>query len=146
MMRIKASVEGTEQVEKIGTAFSGKVVSVMENAAKIFAERMAEEGAPVQYPIQWDSERQKRVVIAKLAKEGNLPYKRTQRYVKGWRIMRLNDRRYEVINPVEYAAWVGGKANGWHSSIFAGRWHNIIEQMRTAMERAVNLFVGNGTS
>lgn len=133
---ISVSVSGTEKVEEVREKFSGVVVSALENAAMLFAERMAEEGAPVQYPIQWDSEKQKRAVIAKLAREGNLPYRRTQRYVRGWKVVRMGNK-YEVLNPVEYAAWVGGMANGWHSSVFAGRWHNIIEQMRIAVESAI---------
>lgn len=133
---ISVSVSGKEKVEDVRGKFSGVVVSALENAAMLFAERMAEEGAPVQYPIQWDSEKQRRAVIAKLAREGNLPYRRTQRYVRGWKVVRMGNR-YEVLNPVEYAAWVGGMANGWHSSVFAGRWHNIIEQMRIAVESAI---------
>jgi hypothetical protein len=41
---------------------------------------------PVVYPIQWTSARQRRYVMAKLRADGNLPYQRTGRYVRGWHV------------------------------------------------------------
>ncbi len=45
----------------------------------------AEPGPPA-YPIDWTSERQWRYVMAKLRREGNLPYRRTHALSRGWRV------------------------------------------------------------
>lgn len=67
---------------------------------------------PVRYPIQWTSDKQRRYVMAKLRKEGNLPYKRTWRYVKGWRV-RANYKHgltsIAVYHEDEVADFIGGR-------------------------------------
>lgn len=39
------------------------------------------------YPLRWKSEKQRRFVMAKLRREGNLPYQRTHRLIKSWRVV-----------------------------------------------------------
>ena len=99
---------------------------------------MKEEGKPVTYPIQWDSERQRRYVISKLRAEGNLPYKRTGKYQRGWRITRLANG-YQLSNKHPAGA-IGGTLRGtasgqalggmsltsWQSKIHRGRWKPIL--------------------
>lgn len=41
-------------------------------------------------PIQWTSPRQRRFVMAKLRRQGNLPYKRNHRQSQGWRVVLLS--------------------------------------------------------
>jgi hypothetical protein len=45
------------------------------------------EPGPPRYPLQWESERQRRFVMAKLRRENNLPYQRTHAYVAGWHVI-----------------------------------------------------------
>jgi hypothetical protein len=40
----------------------------------------------VKYPILWTSERQRRFVMAKLRRENNLPYRRTGKLLRGWKV------------------------------------------------------------
>jgi hypothetical protein len=42
-------------------------------------------GSP-RYPIRWKSERQRRYVMAKLRREGNLPYRRSNRLQQSWEV------------------------------------------------------------
>ena len=44
---------------------------------------MVEPGAP-RYPLRWKSDKQRRYVMAKLRREGNLPYKRTGQLAASW--------------------------------------------------------------
>lgn len=44
------------------------------------------EPGPPSYPIVWTSERQRRYVLARLRREGNLPYRRTHALSQGWRV------------------------------------------------------------
>lgn len=39
------------------------------------------------YPLPWKSKKQQRFVMAKLRREGNLPYKRTHKLIKSWRVV-----------------------------------------------------------
>lgn len=83
------------------------------------------------YPIRWDSERQRRKVLALLRQRGDLPYTRKGRYEKGWHIART-PTGYRLENPVLYSRYVGGAADGsGQSNIHRGRWplfQQIVEE------------------
>ena len=91
---------------------------------------LSTEGAPVNYPLDWASERQKVAVKAKLRRQGNLPYRRTGAYQQGWSIALLRATgytRFVLSNPVPYAVYVGGgidpAAPGAHQQpMFRKRW------------------------
>lgn len=99
------------------------------------------------YPIQWDSERQR---IAYFATDAftlkgrrpngyvnkNIPYKRTGRYVKAWKVVKSPAGRgpaaagYLVVNPLEHAYHIGGKSSGKKQSrIHRERWNLFRERM-----------------
>lgn len=42
---------------------------------------------PNDYPLEWESRRQQRYVMAKLRREGNLPYRRTHQFIHGWHVV-----------------------------------------------------------
>jgi hypothetical protein len=60
----------------------GNVVAAIGNqTVRILS---TEPGKP-KYPIRWTSERQRRFVMAKLRRMGQIPYIRTGKYAKSWR-------------------------------------------------------------
>lgn len=42
---------------------------------------------PANYPLRWKSARQRKFVMAKLRREGNLPYQRTHGMVNSWEVV-----------------------------------------------------------
>lgn len=50
----------------------------------LVALRKEPPGASNYYKLPWKSDKQRRFVMAKLRKEGNLPYQRTHRLSQGW--------------------------------------------------------------
>jgi|SRR6185503_8946927 len=92
---------------------------------------MRRAGLPIQYPVQWDSEKQRIYVIAKLRREGNLPYARTQATQNGWKSETITNG-YMISNIGHKAVHVYGTVSGvgsgskstrtGQSHIHAGRW------------------------
>ena len=87
-------------------------------------QRMREEGKPIRYPVQWDSERQRRAYFATGGFGQGIPYQRKNRYRFGWR---------EELQPfgatlrnASPAGAVGGLASGWQSRIMRGRWPHLL--------------------
>lgn len=63
------------------------------------------------YPLRWKSQRQRIFVIAKLRREGNLPYKRTGKYLSAFKVSEDTDTDSGVLaveNATPYARFVGG--------------------------------------
>ena len=78
--------------------------------SQILADLRQEPGKP-RYPLRWKSERQRRFVMAKLSREGNLPYQRTHRLSKGWDIVFTDTADGGVMsafNETPYARFVQG--------------------------------------
>lgn len=75
------------------------------------------------YPIHWDSEKQKKFVLAMLRREHNLPYRRTGKTEQGWVLQGLEDG-YRLANETEAAFFVYGDLfqRKSQSRIHAGRW------------------------
>lgn len=60
---------------------------------------------------RWKSPRQKIAVIIKLRKAGNLPYKRTHKLIKGWRVLLVMSEKggmFSLENAVPYGRFVQG--------------------------------------
>jgi hypothetical protein len=94
--------------------------------------RMAVEGARAElaepapgpeYPISWDSEKQRRAFFATDGFGKGIPYERTGAYTSGFRVARVDLRAYALVNATPYASYVGGQARGFgQSRIHRGRW------------------------
>lgn len=52
---------------------------------KMLPRLQTEPGKPT-YPLTWRSPKQRRYVMAKLRREGNLPYQRTHGLARGWKV------------------------------------------------------------
>lgn len=85
--------------------------------------RMGKEGPRPSYPINWDSERQRKAFFASDGFGRGIPARRTGLYAHAWQIERL-DNGYRLTNAAEsYAKYVGGDAFGTsQSGIHRGRW------------------------
>lgn len=62
------------------------------------------------YPLRWTSDRQRRYVMKKLRDEGNLPYQRTGKLNRGWRVVIVSalDLEIAVENEMNYSEFVQG--------------------------------------
>ena len=100
-----------------------------ESTATEIQTEMREVGSPISYPVNWDSQKQKRFVMWKLSKEGNLPYRRTNAYVNNWTLAKFPDG-IDLVNKHPAGA-IGGTLEGgmppttWQSKIHVGRWKSL---------------------
>lgn len=108
----------------------GAMLQVSANVRR----RMREEGKPVTYPINWDSDRQRRYVMWKLRNE--LPYRRKNRYRYGW--------KEEVtafgatLRNESPAGAIGGTTSGWQSKIHRGRWPHLLTVLFDELRKVPN--------
>lgn len=126
MAKIKADVRAAldvlsaidEQLQKtpglMQTAFKREVGRIR---SQMLAELRVEPGKP-KYPIRWTSSRQRRAVMAKLRKAGNLPYQRTHELSHGWRVDYTETADGGILtagNETPYASFVvGDDQQGFH--------------------------------
>jgi hypothetical protein len=116
--------------------------------AENITEDMRESGSPSTSPVQWDSEKQRKYVMAKLRKDDNLPYKRTGEYQRSWKKTQLSNG-WEV-SAKHPAGAIGGTLKGtssliaqggiamtsWQSKIHRGRWRSFLT---TAAQRVSDM-------
>lgn len=81
---------------------------------KMLPRLQTEPGKPG-YPLTWRSPKQRRFVMAKLRREGNLPYQRTHGLARGWKVNVIYAPRGNVeitditiTNDVPHAGFVVG--------------------------------------
>lgn len=74
------------------------------------------------YPINWDSEKQRRAYFATNGFGRGIPYRRNGRYEGGWDIV-PTETGYRLENKWDKARYVSGYHDGsGQSAIHAGRW------------------------
>jgi hypothetical protein len=100
----------------------------MTATAKRVQKRMQQPGAPVVYPIQWDSVRQRKAFFASNGFGHGIPYRRQGRYEQGWQLKELPNG-IVLQNRTRAARYVGGLRSGRdigpgkkQSNIMKGRW------------------------
>lgn len=81
---------------------------------KMLPRLQTEPGKPT-YPLVWRSPKQRRYVMAKLRREGNLPYQRTHGLARGWKVKAVYApanywavQEITVTNDAPYAGFVVG--------------------------------------
>lgn len=93
-----------------------KLTSVAYNRALVGVRRQIldafqkEPGAP-SYPLRWKSDRQRKFVMAKLRREGNLPYRRTGKLLDSYEVTLIADENggvLQVTNKSPNAVFVVG--------------------------------------
>lgn len=130
-MTFKAEISVDDDILAAYKDAAGKLPKLTQTAFRRQAQRIARrvraelrtEPPPPTYPLQWKSQRQRRYVLAKLRREGNLPYQRTGRLLRGWEVSYNTDNfggLLEVENDTSYARYVQGDdaqpmhlATGW---------------------------------
>ena len=104
------------------------VRDVLYETASRVRDRMAEEGKPVRYPINWDSEKQRRAYFATNGFGRGIPYQRTQRYQLGWRLQRVPlGTTLSNKHPAGAVGGLPGTPSGWQSRIHRGRWPYLLD-------------------
>ena len=92
--------------------------------------RLRQPGAPSTSPVNWDSEKQRRFVLAKLSAEDNLPYRRTGHIPRAWELVPL-PLGYRLENSQDASVYLYGNYEGLRqSSIHEGRWpifHDLVD-------------------
>ena len=87
------------------------------------------------YPIRWDTDKQRRFVLAMLTASGNLPYHRTDALPGGWDIERVSNG-YRLYNSKPAAVYLFGNYEGARqSSIHEGRWPIAQQITELALQR-----------
>ncbi len=78
-------------------------------------------GVPPSHPIKWDSDKQRRYVLAMLREADNLPYRRTDATPRAWDIEKTSNG-YRLYNPKNWAVYLYGNYEGARQSrIHEGR-------------------------
>lgn len=84
--------------QRIQRAFAAESVSLQR---QMLAELQVEPpSASSAYPLPWKSAKQRRFVMAKLRREGNLPYRRTHVLIKNWRVRVLLENKAAPVGEV----------------------------------------------
>jgi hypothetical protein len=97
--------------------------TLFETASRI-KERLSQEGKPIRYPVQWDSERQKRAFFATNGFGAGIPYQRTQRTRLGLQLERVPlGTNLRIPHP---GGAVFGLPSGWQSRIHRNRWPHLL--------------------
>lgn len=91
-------------------------------AAQSIQTSMKVEGKKPTYPIQWDSEKQRRAFFASKGFGGGIPHVRTKTYIRAWTLTKLGEIGYRVANASKGAEAIAGDALGRQSKIHVGRW------------------------
>ncbi len=94
------------------------------------------------YPLQWKSEKQRRFVMAKLRKAGNIPYKRTGAFQKGWKTTSVNDKTSSILtvsNDSGITEYVSGSSAD-RQPMFP-QWYHYEDVLLKAEEMATNLAI-----
>lgn len=104
-------VTAADAPKRVSRAFDREVIAL---STPILAE-VQREPAPAKqyYKLPWASRRQQIYVIAMLRRQGNLPYRRTHRLIRSWRVI-FKPRgggavgELELSNEAPEARWVVG--------------------------------------
>ncbi len=85
--------------------------------------RLSQPGKKPDYPIPWDSEKQKRAFFATDGFRGGIPTRRTGANIRGW-ILQAQEDGYRLANEERGAFFIWGDLfkRKSQSNIHAGRW------------------------
>jgi hypothetical protein len=102
----------------------------MHQIAENVKIRMMEEGKPIQYPVQWDSPKQRAAFFASNGFGKGIPYKRTHKHRLGWQTTRVPfGQQFRVLlGNKSPAGAISGMLKGsqWQSRIHRNRWTHIL--------------------
>lgn len=124
----------TQSLTRLGDALPRIVNADIEAVMNEARDEMATEGDPIEYPVHWDSEKQRRAYFATNGFGAGIPYKRTGNYENGWRVDKTGygtSRAFSLSNAWSKSKYIGGNATGGaQSNIHKGRWPLVFETVR----------------
>lgn len=122
--------------------FGFGIVEILKASADDVKTRMSEPGKPIIYPVQWDSEKQRRAYFASNGFGKGIPYNRTGAYSRSWTVDK-NEAGAVLMAPHPAAA-VGGFPGGWQSRIHRNRWNYLtrilFDELGKLPDKFSNLF------
>lgn len=125
-------VQTIPQLRDETAAIVGKVMRLMQKP-----------GAPSTSPVNWDSERQRRFVLAKLRLANNLPYSRSNQYINGWSIQETPHGTL-LMNPTPGSLYISGGARGdRQSNIHKNRWTKLRDAVDAVMQKTPQYIAEN---
>lgn len=149
MIKIETTVqEAVKKINRFPKMLYMAANRTLSSAAVEIKQIMERPGLMPTYPIQWDTLKQKWFVIAKLRREKNLPYTRTNQHVNGFKMETLSNG-YELSNIGNQAVFLWGAPSGifesavhvqpsGQSHIYEGRWpliHKVIDAVLSRLPR-----------
>ncbi len=157
-MKVTVKVTGGKQVYqslvKLGESVDQIVNADIEKQMKAAQKELQKPGKPIAYPVQWDSEKQRRAYFARdgFTKPRNwkrpkgyvnthIPYIRTGKYNEGFVVKKTGKgtkRAYTLSNQYSKTKYIGGNSKGLDQSrIHKGRWPLISDTVRKFAQRLV---------
>lgn len=97
---------------------------------------------PPTYPLRWKSPKQRRYVMAKLRKEGNLPYRRSGAFQRGWKTTASRARDSSILavsNDSEITEFLAGSSSD-RQPMFP-HWYHYEEALLKAEALGTNLAI-----
>jgi len=127
MTKLTLKLEGAEIVRKGLENLAAETPKVSRrriyNTFLKIRTRMRQPGKAINYPVKWDSEKQRRAFFATNGFGRGIPSRRTDRYRLGWNIQQAGAIGYRLENNAPYSKYLGGTAFGpGQSNIHQGRW------------------------
>jgi hypothetical protein len=154
MFRIQSNIQSVvNRLKRLGTNLFGSAEDVLWMAAQDVRDAMGESGEAVTYPVQWDSEKQRRAFFATNGFGNGIPYQRKGTYESSWVATKVS-LGAEIGSNSPAARYVGGSANPGgpgQSRIHRGRWklfretvdarlrdlpRRVIEQLRVVVVKS----------
>lgn len=131
-MHIKLQLKKSAKMVRMGLENLAKEIAEvgrlrLYNAGLEIVREMKVPGSEPTYPIQWDTDKQRKAFFASDGFGAGIPSRRTGNYEKAWQLVSIGDRPtnrgYEVVNTESYSKYIAGNAFGQgQSSIHVGRW------------------------
>ena len=108
--------------------------------------RLSADAPRPSYPIDWDSEKQRRAYFATDGFGGGIPYRRTGAMPAGWEIVRVDPNGYRMENNQDNAVYVYGDYSGARQSkIHRGRhpiFQEVLENEIQGLPEEIEQFIG----
>ena len=117
--------EAIKRLESFAAYLPSVALTTLGDTVESIKTTMQEPGEAVSYPINWDSERQRKAYFSSDGFGHGIPYVRTGEHEAAWESKQITDG-YELSNP-DPAAAISGYPSGiqWQSNIHRGRWKHI---------------------
>lgn len=151
MTQIQIKVEADKVIQSldyIGQAAPRVVNADIEQVMRNAQYELQQPAPPPTYPINWDSEKQRRAFFATAGFGAGIPYNRSGRYNAGWVVEKTGmgvQRAYTLRHKWNKAKHVGGDyKGGGQSRIHRNRWviaANVVRRHAQGMLVKINISV-----